>query len=223
MITTETAKPLFSCITCSKPTIYNNGKCQKCYSDSSQKNKKKSEGEEYIADFLKFYNIKFEEQKHINGLYNDTKKFRIADFYLPDYKLYIEYNGMYLDNREHYDEKIKVYKNNKVPCVNLYPENLGVLPFILDKRLIVEMKDKNLKKELVNYKKFKLKKSETQRIYLTVISIVFIIFFLLDYDKGDRGIILLFVAVILCQFYYSYRAYKNIFIHEKHPLDLLKN
>lgn len=95
----------------------------------------KSEGEEYIAEFLKRYNIKYEHQKRIDGLKNDGSNFRTADFYLPAMGVYIEYCGQYFIpiHQERYKEKQKIYRENNIPCVYLFPENLGVLEFIFDK------------------------------------------------------------------------------------------
>jgi len=44
-----------------------------------------SEGEEFIMDFFKQYGIKYQFQKNIEGLKDDTKAFRVADFYLPKF------------------------------------------------------------------------------------------------------------------------------------------
>lgn len=209
----------FQCIDCGAPTKYNNGKCTACYSKENGNGGKPSEGEEYIADFLKLYKIKFEEQKPIVGLINDTKKYRVADFYLKDYKVYIEYNGHYRDNREHYDEKIKVYNKNKIPCIHLYPENLGVLDYMLDKRLITVLKKSKLDGELKKYKWFKFKNTSQESMAIVTGMLLLIILLSLNYSKGDRGVLIMLGLVILYQFWKIYKMYKEIFIDEKYPLN----
>src|SRR5437773_11260179 len=90
-------------------------------------------------DFLKELGIKFEREKKIVGLNGDNKPFRIADFYLPQYNAYVEFYGLWNKNMVKKDDDYKlkkdVYRNNGIPCVVLYPENLGVLHFTFDKRL----------------------------------------------------------------------------------------
>lgn len=51
-----------------------------------------SKGEKKIKQLLKEWNIKFDKQKTINGC--KDKKLLQFDFYLPDYQLYIEYDGI---------------------------------------------------------------------------------------------------------------------------------
>jgi hypothetical protein len=98
-----------------------------------------SEGEEFIEDFLNDIGIKCIPQSKISNLKGDSKGERIADFFLPKYKIYIEFFGMWNKIGEQkdieYRAKKAVYKANNIPCVYLYPENLGILPHILDKRI----------------------------------------------------------------------------------------
>jgi hypothetical protein len=212
----------FQCIECGAPTKYNNGKCNACYSKENGNSSKPSEGEEYIADFLKLFKIKFHEQKAIVGLINDTKKYRVADFYLPDYKVYIEYNGHYRDKREHYDEKTKVYKKNHVPCVNIYPENLGVLDYILDKRLQQEMIEKKLDGELKKYRYFKFLKGESEK--MIVIGVLFGVMALVNWaeEKPFNGINIILMTIVLYHVYKVYKGYQNIFKYNKYPLSKLR-
>lgn len=77
--------------------LYHNTGCPMC---------KQSIGERTIYEILKFNNINFESQYKIyinGGIFNERPK-RI-DFYLRDYNLFIEYNGM-----QHYE---KSFFNNK--------------------------------------------------------------------------------------------------------------
>lgn len=52
----------------------------------------KSHGEAYIIKYLDKHNIKYEYQKKFDDL--KDKSYLSYDFYLPDYKLLIEYNGI---------------------------------------------------------------------------------------------------------------------------------
>lgn len=96
-----------------------------------------SEGEEIICDFLEQEGIKYEQEVELSQLRDDSKQFRRADFYLPKYGLYIEFLGRWnknQDERERYREKMRVYGRNGLPCVYLFPENLGTLKHIFRRR-----------------------------------------------------------------------------------------
>ena len=60
--------------------------CQKCSAS-------RSKGEEVIIDYLDKNNINYEHQKSYNWItYNRNQPLKY-DFYLPDYKMFIEYDG----------------------------------------------------------------------------------------------------------------------------------
>ncbi len=151
------------CIVCKQPTKYKNGKCSGCYEKENTKNKE-SEGEIYLTHLFKKWGIKYEKQKKIEQLKGDTKSYRVADFYLPKFNLYIEFNGHYRDHREQYDEKIKVYKQNKIPCVFLYPENLGFIQFAFDQRIQKVLTEYNMFKQLKAYRLLKLKEEGLDKL-----------------------------------------------------------
>src|SRR3989344_6753685 len=100
-------------------------------------NNKESEGEDLIADFLDEKAIKYERHVQINGLKDDDKLFREADFYLPEYKVYVEFLGMWNspEHQQRYRQKMQIYTKNKIPCVYLWPDNLGTLDWILKRRI----------------------------------------------------------------------------------------
>lgn len=100
-----------------------------------------SEGEEIIEMYLDDQGIKYQREVEITGLRGDTKSVRRADFYLPRYKVYLEFLGEWNTpkGREEYHIKKDVYKNNNIPCIYIYPENLGILDFIFRKRLQKEL------------------------------------------------------------------------------------
>lgn len=52
---------------------------------------KESEGEEFLKDFFDEVGIKYRSEEVINALKGDYKQYRITDFYLPQYKIYVEF------------------------------------------------------------------------------------------------------------------------------------
>ncbi len=121
----------------------------------------RSEGEELIEEYFEEEGIDFKSEVKIEGLKDDKKPYRKADFYLPQYKIYVEFLGLWNieKNRESYKEKIRVYEKNNKPCVYIYPENLGILSFIFKRRLKKVLKKYNMKWELfkINWNLFQEK------------------------------------------------------------------
>jgi hypothetical protein len=119
-----------------------------------------SEGEEFLQDFFESVEIKFVREKTISGLKGDQKQYRVADFYLPQFHVYVEFLGLWNTiKNEEYKVKKEIYKLNKIPCVYIYPDNLGIIHYIFDKRIQTELSKNNLNKELFKYRFFKLKNS----------------------------------------------------------------
>lgn len=84
-------------------------------------------GERAVKAELKHLKLKFKQEKKISNLEADTKEFRVADFYLPDYKIYIEFLGNWNtseEDRQRYREKMQVYKLNNIKCIWIYPDQL---------------------------------------------------------------------------------------------------
>jgi len=96
-----------------------------------------SPGEELIEEYLDEKGLEFKREKKIKNLKEDYADYRVADFYLPRYKIYIEFFGRWNieKNKSKYRKKKEVYEKNKIPCVYLYPDNLGILDFILKRRI----------------------------------------------------------------------------------------
>ena len=87
-------------------------------------------GEERVQEILEKLGIVYVHQVNLIGLKDDpSKSFRIADFYLPEHEIFIEYEGGYATaskegrDNEHkrYFQKKEVYKINRIPCICLYP------------------------------------------------------------------------------------------------------
>jgi len=117
------------------------------------KTTKETEGEDLIADFLEEKSIEFERYKKINNLNNDDKTFREADFYLPTYKVYIEFLGQWNNpgEKERYKKKMSVYTKNKIPCIYLWPDNLGTLDWMFKRRMRATLLKYNKKSTLLRY------------------------------------------------------------------------
>lgn len=117
-----------------------------------KKEKEPSEGELFISEYLKFKNISFEREVRLNNLkYDEGFKYRDADFFLKKYGVYIEFNGRWNNTKEdrvRYRVKKEVYRKNNLPCIYLYPENLGIIDFVFTKRLIAELEKKSMIKQL---------------------------------------------------------------------------
>ncbi|MFA7380908.1 MAG: hypothetical protein WC150_10615 [Bacteroidia bacterium] len=188
-------------------------------------NPAESEGEEYIADYLRQVNIKFIQQCRITNLTGDTYQFRVADFYLPDYKVYIEFEGLY-NNPEHkknYQEKSKIYATNNIPCVYIFPENLGFIYFAFDKRIQKEMKKYNLTKELRRYHFKKLIMYHSERVIFIVFFALLALFYTdVNSLNQQTGIRLVGILGIVFQASKIITAYFDIFKLDKQPL-VLKN
>jgi len=190
---------------------------------NQQNEYKPSEGEIYLEDFFFMLDIKYESQKKIFGLRNDSKQFRIADFYLPKYQVYVEFFGLWNNSgNEEYSHKKDVYKQNKIPCVYIYPENLGIIEFTFDRRLQMVLEKHKLEKELRSYRLYKFKKAPElkNRIGYTGIA-----FFILLYTVFSKNLVLkeyLLIGatafIILYQVFQLIQLYLDIFKRNKFSL-----
>ena len=170
-----------------------------------------TEGEEYIEDFFHFAKIQYRSQQPIDGLINDSKSHRVADFYLPKYKIYVEYFGQWnVENeKERYREKRKVYLDNKIPCVLLYPENLGILDYIFEKRMIYILKRYKLESELRGYRYKLFRQDKLQNIFYLASGITMVI---LSYPwKKDRLWLIAGCSIVAYQLYLFIRDYQRLF------------
>lgn len=187
--------------------------------------KQPTEGEEFVMDFLKEVGIKYEREKKVVGLKGDTRQYRIADFYLPKYDVYIEFFGLWSKNVKDDDYKAKklLYRNNGIACVYLYPENLGVLSFSLDKRIQRTLMENGKFKELRKYHWFKLLRGRMTEWFFGIILLAILIALLINYRprQVDHNQIL-FISILLS--FCIYRicfAYRKIFIANKFSLNYL--
>ncbi len=190
-------------------------------------NHSQSEGEEYLQDFFEAIGIKSQLEKEIPGLLGDCKQYRKADFFLPEFNMYVEFLGMRsIAAREEYNIKKNVYQANNIPCVYIYPENLGIIKYIFDKRIQVELFNKNLYKELRRYRIFKLKSSgEFQGRVAGIIATSFVIILKgVSIQHKNIADYLMLSTVLLVGIYQIFKLsklYHRIFNKNKFALDKL--
>jgi len=158
------------------------------------KKNKISEGEEFIKDFLESEGIKFKPEKKIENLKGDDSSYRVADFYLPQYKVFVEFFGQWNVSEEHkkrYNKKRRIYRENKTPCVYLYPENLGILKFLLKRRIKDVLKSHRMRWQL-----FKINWNIFQDEYgLVALVIVGILIYSINDLTGKILLSLLFILI----------------------------
>lgn len=163
-------------------------------------NNERTAGEDLIADFLEEKGIQFKRYPELPKLNDDTKGFRKPDFYLPEYKVYVEFLGQW-DNPEHqkrYRQKMAVYYKNKIPCVYLWPDNLGTLDWMLKRRLRETLLKYNKRWTLFKYEW----ENYTAEYGLILIGIGFLIYFVKP--TVWRIVIIIY---LLCTLYISINKY----------------
>ena len=112
-----------------------------------------SEGEKYIEEYFIEENIKYIPQYKL-FLKADQKAFRVVDFYLPKYGVYVEFFGKWnvsQEEKDRYREKKNVYYKNSIPCIYLYPENLGNIEYVFHYRIREVLRQHKMDKELSRY------------------------------------------------------------------------
>lgn len=141
-----------------------------------------TEGEKIISYFLEEENIWYKEQVRIDNLEGDYADYRVADFYIPKYKVYLEFLGMWWNTeaKKKYIKKMDVYEKNGIPCIYIYPNNLWTLRYLFYMRL------KKILKATPDLK-FQLFKYNLSR-YRTALSIIwiatfFLMVFIIIYSK----------------------------------------
>ncbi len=167
-----------------------------------------SSEEMFISDFLEDLEIKFETEVIINNLKDDNKTYRRADFYLPKFKIYLEYFGNYNASKERrmeYDKKVQVYIKNDIPTVFIYPHELGFLEYAFHNKIIKVLKIKkfNLEKQLLQYRIKRYFQKEgflNTSVFIVSIFIVAGVIFRDDLIK-DLPMYLFFLGVLL--FFFS--------------------
>lgn len=149
------------------------------YLDDNEILSEVSEGEKYIAEYFDAIGIEYRPQLRIEGLSDNYASYRIADFYLPKYKVMVEFAGRWNisgEERVRYQRKKQVYIENKIPCVWLYPDNLGVLHYLFHKRLEDILGNPGLEKELFRYRLTQFWKKDGSNFIGLVLGIIFLFY-----------------------------------------------
>jgi hypothetical protein len=150
------------------------------YSQKQSKLNPPSEGELYIMDYLDDMGIKYIREVELNNLREDTAKFRRADFYLPKYNVYLEFQGRWnnsKEDRERYSKKKVVFYKNNIPCIYIYPENLGILEFSFIKRMVFLLKEHNMTNQLRRFRWLMFIEEEGgTNVSMLICSVILIIF-----------------------------------------------
>lgn len=177
-----------------------------------------TEGELFICEYLNDKGITFETQVKIENLKGDSKSYRVADFYLPKYKVYVEYLGQWNKHEEaniRYKEKKQVYITNNIPCVYLYPENLGIIDYVLNNRIKIELKKYKLTIELFKYRIHRLLDDRGDLFFWLFLSVL--VLCIADYEVSPEvnlEFILFFASIILFQTYRLIRGYRKYFLDD---------
>ena len=206
------------CIDCGKfiKDIYE--RCYDCNNERQNKGKNSkdeknepSEGELFLQEYFESEGIAYKIEVPIMGLKNDPKAYRLADFYLPNYGIYVEFLGKWFvseNEKNRYREKKKVYEDNDIPCIFLYPENLGIIDFIIPSRAIKEFKKHKLIKGLWLFRLKFLWLYKQENIILFLILLSLIIWG--DFVWEENSNFILIVIAIL-----SYLVYTTIKFYNK--------
>ena len=158
--------------------------------------KANTEGERYIKEFFREAGIKYKMQVPIKNLSHDNKAHRVADFYLEKYDVYVEFFGNWNTNEEHkeiYRAKKNAYKINHIPCIYIYPENLGYIEFAFDSRIIETLKNHHKEQELSRYKWWKFYRSADANIWGVTLSIIAYVIW--DLAKIDGKAVIPFIFI----------------------------
>jgi len=175
-----------------------------------------SEGEKIIALKLKKLNIKFRPQEKIEKLNYDNKAYRVADFYLSEYKVYLEFLGQWDDlvHRERYKEKKNIYYKNNIPTIFIYPDNIGAFEYYFDFRLQNTLIKPGKEKELRKYHLYKVKRASA--IWTNVILFVLMLGILSHvlhkgtFDLDEMIAVIILIGITFYPIYRIYRIIQNI-------------
>lgn len=181
-----------------------------------------TEGEKLIKEFFREFGIKYEYQVPVRNLSHDNKAHRIADFYLPKFDAYVEFFGLWNagnEFRENYKQKKLVYKQNQVPCVFLYPENLGYLHFAIDHRLLETLKENHKEEALKKYKWWKLWNASKGN-FVGIVLFTFLFFYFLATKESGK---LFMVLLVLYNIYRVISLWYFIYVKNSYNLNRVFN
>lgn len=100
---------------------------------------KLTEGELFVAKYLQSINVQFDPQHRIEVKRGSGKGHRIIDFYLPEFDVYLEYNGQWDVNEWHrnrYRQKRNELLDNGLTLIEIYPNQLGIIEYSFPVKMI---------------------------------------------------------------------------------------
>lgn len=162
-----------------------------------------SEGEDYIAEYFDAIDMEYREQHVIEGLDDKFAGYRIADFYLPKYQVMVEFAGRWNRSEEErirYRHKKEVYKTNGIPCVWIYPDNLGVLHYIFHKRLESVLGNHRLEKGLLRYRLAQFWKADNGNFVGIALGLLLLFWGVTPWAENTRGV-WISIAIIVYNLY----------------------
>lgn len=185
-----------------------------------------TEGEEFIKDFFRNESIHYNYQTVTPKLKGDHCAYRVPDFYLPKYKVYVEFFGMWNASdfkKTEYREKKAIYDLNQIPCIYIYPENLGIIHYVFNRRLRAVLKKHNLKKELFrfNLKLFLHDSGDT----VFGFALVFALLILIQFDRKAELFWQFFIGLFVLFSYQAFsiwKAYRKFFVEEYSYVNFMK-
>lgn len=199
-----------NCIDCAKEIKDTYQRCYNCNNEfrktssvSVKEENEPSEGELFLQEYFESEGISYKTEVPIIGLKNDPKAYRLADFYLSNYGIYVEFLGKWFvseNEKERYREKKRVYEENDIPCIFLYPENLGIIDFILPSRAIKEFKKYELNKGLWLFRLKFLWMYKSENIILAILLLSALIFGSFTWLE-DSNLILIVLGIVIFQIY----------------------
>ncbi len=156
--------------------------------DDEIDSKEISEGEDYLVEYFDAIKMEYRQQHIIEGLEDRYAGFRVADFYLPKYKVMVEFAGRWNrsdEERARYRHKKTVYQANGIPCIWIYPDNLGVLHYIFHKRLENVLGRHSLEKALLRYRLTQFWEVDSNNLAGIVIGILFLFWLSKPWDENE--------------------------------------
>jgi hypothetical protein len=174
-----------------------------------------TEGEAYISEFFKEIGIKAKAQAKLENLKGDNKAYRLADFHIPRYNLYLEFLGQWNvsdDAKARYREKKQIYTKNNIPCIYIYPENLGIIEHAFNYRAKDELKKFKMTKELFLFRKDRFMKDRGDLFFWLLLSTL--VLFLMEYKthpENNALIVGVLISIIVYQLWRLLRGYMKYF------------
>lgn len=117
------------------------------------------------------------------------------------------------DERKRYREKKNVYYKNNIPCIYLFPDNLGIIDHIFRRRMIKELKRCNFKKELFYFSAKQLI-NDRGSLFIWLFLALILISVVATNNSEDNSLLYILSFILAYQLYRLGKGYL-IFFKEK--------